>query len=69
MSGKGITFTLQSAQLPHNKEDQRYKRPENVQRHFRQQVVSSCPMRLMAFLLLGIGVKSFVRSCSHLLRL
>jgi hypothetical protein len=31
-------------------EDERYKRPVDVQRHFRQQVVSSCPMRLMAFL-------------------
>jgi hypothetical protein len=31
-------------------EDERQKRPVDVQRHFRQQVVSSCPVRLMVFL-------------------
>jgi hypothetical protein len=31
-------------------EDERQKRPVDVRRHFRQQVVSSCPVRLMVFL-------------------
>jgi hypothetical protein len=31
-------------------EDERQKRPVDVQRHFRQQVVSSCPVHLMVFL-------------------
>ncbi len=31
-------------------EDERQKRPVDVQLHFRQQVVSSCPVRLMVFL-------------------
>jgi len=31
-------------------EDERHKRPVDVQRYFREQVVSSCPLRLMVFL-------------------